>query len=61
MVRFNKAKAAAAAPVVRGGQVAREVALKTLVSTEPPPLGGVSTVGRIGFIFGFTLGHLQKM
>ena len=35
---LHKAKAAAAAPVVRGGQGCQGSGMKTLVSTEPPPL-----------------------
>ena len=38
MVRFSRAKAAAAAPAVGAGQPAKEVALKDLVLTEPMPL-----------------------
>lgn len=61
MVRFSRAKAAAAAPAVGAGQPAKEVALKDLVLTGPMPLGRITCIGRVGYTFGSCPGALPIM
>lgn len=58
MGRFNKAKAAPAPSVSRGGQEVPVKTLQELVAMQPLPLGGVSCLGRIVYQFGFSSGSL---
>ena len=57
MGRFNKAKAVPAPSVSRGSEVPVKP-LQELVGMEPLPLGGVSTLGRVVYQFGFSTGRL---
>lgn len=54
MPRFNKPKGAAKPMAARGGSDVTMTPLAELVSMDPVPLGGVSTVGRVIYIFGHT-------
>ena len=58
MGRFNKAKAAAPVPEGEALQRPALTPLGALLKVQPAPLGLVSTMARITYIFGHTAGAL---